>query len=135
MVYTPQGDNAAADSLSNRALDHGDFRICYLDEVPNFCKCLLEDRDGVVGLVFSFDGASRNNPGMASHGNSAWWGVFGPHGFTQKGLLFEGGCQLGARTNNFAEARGLAFAVKASLHFHFWFLDLCARLEARRVYI
>jgi len=84
--------------------------------------------------MFSFDGASRGNPGSAARGNCGWWGVWHEGGFCQKGLLFQSGRKLGTQTNNIAEARGLVFAAKASLHFHFGISELCAGMAARRVY-
>jgi ribonuclease HI len=87
-----------------------------------------------IGLMFAFDGASRGNPGKASQGNCAWWGAWQHGCFHEEGLLFRRGRNLGRQTNNFAEVRGLTFAVKAALHLHFWMLEGCARTAARRLY-
>ena len=66
-------------------------------------------------------------------GNCAWWGTWGSDGFREMGLLLRRGRRLGTQTNNVAEARGLALAAKASLHFHFWFVEACALAIARGV--
>ena len=83
--------------------------------------------------MFAFDGASRGNPGDASYGSCGWWGTWGTGGFDEKGLLFQRGHRLGTQTNNVAEVRGLAFAAKAMLHWHFWFVEECARIAASEV--
>ena len=132
VVHTPRRDNAAADALANRALDHGSFQSCRSSEVEVFCGQLIEDASDTLGVVFSFDGASRGNPGEASHGNSAWWGRWSAQGFKQQGMLFEAGYQIGTKTNNFAEARRFAFAVKAAVHFQFWLVEWCSRLAVQR---
>ena len=131
VVHTPRRDNAAADAMANRALDNGSFQHCRSSEVESFCGQLIDDSSDTLGVVFSFDGASRGNPGEASHGNSAWWGRWSAEGFNQQGVLFEAGYQIGTKTNNVAEARGLAFAVKASVHFNFWLVEVCSRLAVR----
>ena len=58
------------------------------------------------------------------------WGTWGTGGFDERGLLFQRGHRLGTQTNNVAEVRGLAFAAKAMLHWHFWFVEECARIAA-----
>ena len=60
-----------------------------------------------VGLLFSFDGSSRGNPGKSSSGVCAWWGHFSSTGFEAMGLLIQkkGTCQ-GTSTNNIYEAHG-----------------------------
>ena len=40
--------------------------------------------------------------------------------------------RIGTQTNNVVEARGLAFAVKAALHFWFWFVESCAQAVETR---
>ena len=94
---------------------------------------LISDSTAEVGLVFSFDGASRGNPGDASYGSCGWWGTWDTQGFNDCGVLFQHGRRLGTQTNNVGEARGLAFAAKAMLHWHFWFVEECARIAASEV--
>ena len=136
VIHTPRGDNSAADAAANRALDEGDFWNVYPEEVHSFCQYLHQHRqDQNIGLLFSFDGASRGNPGAASPGNCGWWGEWSSNQFCQKGLLYEKGCTIGRRSNNVAEVRGLAFSAKSALHFLFWLCETCAELAASRRYV
>ena len=127
MLHTPRKDNAAADAAANKALDGGSFSDICDFALEGFCNEVLSRPCANIGLMFSFDGASRGNPGRASHGNCAWWGEWLDGGFVSKGLLFCIGRRIGTQTNNIAEVRGLAFAAKAALHFQFWFSELCSR--------
>ena len=72
--------------------------------------------DANIGILVSFDGASRHNPGAASYGVCAWWGLWDAAGFQSKGLMLCSGKKLGHATNNVAEARGMAAAVKEITH-------------------
>ena len=65
-----------------------------------------------LGMLFSFDGAARGNPGPAASGACAWWGVFSNATFTPKGLVLQRGSRLGHATNNIAEAHGMATALR-----------------------
>ena len=104
------------------------------ESTKEFCTTLINDEEEAMGVLFSFDGASRGNPGQASHGNCAWWGSWRQGAFKEAGVLFRKGVNLGVQTNNVAEVRGLAFAAKAALHWHFWMLELCSHIAARRAY-
>ena len=95
-------------------------------KIVRFCDFLCNSPDiSNAGVLFSFDGASRGNPGEAAHGNGDWWGSWKDGAFASMGMIFQKGARLGIRTNNFAEARGLAFAAKSALHFHLWLTDKC----------
>ena len=131
LAHTPRKDNSAADAAANRALDGGSFEDFSSEEVQNFISALVQDGQGRTGLMFSFDGASRGNPGKASHGNCAWWGVWINDSFHSRGQLFSKGSTIGIQTNNVAEARGLTTAAKAALHFFFWILESCSRAAVR----
>ena len=91
---------------------------------------MLTSPDDQVGLLFSFDGASRGNPGDAAQGTCAWWGTWTHNSFSSKGSLICKGMRLGCQTNNYAEVKSLVCAVKAALHFHFWFLGICSQAGA-----
>ena len=74
----------------------GDFVHCNADEVANFCRYVIQCPDQTdVGLLFSFDGASRNNPGEAAQGNGGWWGAWRGSQFEQMGELYHAGRKLG----------------------------------------
>ena len=132
MVHTPRCDNAAADAAANRALDQGSFEEVYATEQAKLLEALANDGGRQLGLVFSWDGASRGNPGAASEGNCAWWGIWENNRFNEIGMLMCRGRRIGTQTNNVAEARGLAFAVKAALHFWFWLVESCAQAVETR---
>ncbi len=75
---------------TSRELNADDFGNVYAEKVHSFCQYLHQHReDQNIGLLFSFDGASRGNPGAASHGNRGWWGEWSPNQVCQKGLLYE----------------------------------------------
>ena len=115
-------------SFGESCLDSGDFHEHYDDETMRFLEAFTRDpATGNFGLLVSFDGASRGNPGAAAIGVSMWWGVWCPTHFEEKGaLLFKGQC-LGDATNNVAEARGMAVAIKALLR---WKMRTVQRLAA-----
>ena len=76
-----------------------------------------------TGLLFSFDGASRGNPGPAALGVCGFWGYWMEDEFVEQGCFVRKGRQLGIGTNNYAESHSLAFAIKMALHWHFWLAD------------
>ena len=98
----------------------------------NFVKAAAKDRTTQFCIVFSFDGASRGKPRKAAEGNCAWWGTWKENRFNEIGMLMCRGRRIGTQTNNVAEARGLAFAVKAALHFWFWLVESCAQAVETR---
>ena len=126
VIHTPRKDNKAADAAANKALDDGCFEDVFAEGLEGFCNSAL--RTSEVGLLFSFDGASRSNPGKASHGNCAWWGEWIDGEFVTRGTLFCMGRRIGTQTNNIAEVRRLAFAAKAVLRFQFFFVEMCSRV-------
>ena len=128
LIHTPRKDNAAADAAANKALDEGDFAEIWEAALDSFCEHALQSPDAELGLLFSFDGASRGNPGKASHGNCCWWGEWINGAFVTRASLFCIGRRTGRNTNNIAEAQGLAFAAKAALHFNFWFHETCTKV-------
>ena len=129
----PRSENTAADAAANRALDQGTFNELRLHEAELFLKQLALDEHGNVGLLFSFDGAARGNPGPSSSGVCAWWGLFNDSNFYAKGLLMQRGASLGIATNNRAEAHGLATALKACLHYHYWLIEQISQLARHAV--
>jgi len=114
----PRSDNSAADAAANMALDGGSFMHFMLGETVCFLAELSECNHDDIGLLFSFDGAARGNPGKSSYGVCGWWGHFKSGSFEPRGMLVKRGCRLGTNTNNFAEAQGLASAVKVCLHLY-----------------
>ena len=86
-----------------------------------------------VGFVFSFDGASRGNPGSSASGVCAWWGQWLHGSFEPHGLLVQRGIQLGTGTNNTAEAHGLATALKTALRYYMWVTGQLAELAQHSV--
>ena len=131
-MHTPRKDNSAADAAANKALDDGDFEQTFEEEVHRFSHALLEDSGYPTGVMFSFDGASRGNPGAAAYGNCAWWGTWRDNSFHCGGQLLAKGLKIGRHTNNIAEVRGMANATKSLLHFFFWFLETCVKATAKR---
>ena len=76
------------------ALDHGSFLEVRLDVAAAFITELTGNSSKHIGMLFSFGGASRGNPGPSSYGVCAWWGHFRSGAFESMGLL----CHKGART-------------------------------------
>ena len=117
---TPRADNAAADECANIALDTGSFSEYNPTEMSRFllgwAEAALSDD---IGILFAFDGASRGNPGEAALGVCAWWGSWSPQQFHVHGMILRKGLALGRRTNNYAEARGMAMALKEALRMLF----------------
>ena len=114
VAHTPRADNSAADAAANRALDNRTFSTWDLQECLNFLDALARRPRTDYALLWSFDGASRGNPGQASFGVSAWWGTLDAKGFHQGGHVFSQGVAIGKAGNNLAEAVGLSAACKAS---------------------
>jgi len=126
-VQVPRCENSAADAAANWALDKGSFLEVRLPEVCSFIHhlaCTSED----MGITFSFDGASRGNPGPSASGVCAWWGHWNALGFQSGGLLLQRGIKLGIGTNNSAEAHGQATTFKTALHLLFWSVDQLMQL-------
>ena len=86
-----------------------------------------------VGLLFSFEGASRGNPGQASFGVGGWWGTWSDGGFQEHGAIMWRGAELGISTNNVAEAQGMAAAVREAVILHFELLEMLAGQAQRSV--
>ena len=126
-LQLPRKENAAADAAANRALDSGTFSEVRLEAIPALVSELgQQQRD--IGLLVSFDGAARGNPGPSSSGVCMWWGHFRYGSFQPQGLLVQRGAFLGAGTNNSAEAHGLALALKTCLHYLYWLIEQIAQL-------
>ena len=86
--------------------------------------------------MFSFDGASRGNPGSSSAGVCAGWGYFhttSRGSFESRGLLVQKGIRLGTSTNNIAEAHGMAYALKICLRYYGWVIEQLAELAQHTV--
>ena len=122
----PRSDNSAADAAANAALDQGPFMEVMLNETATFITELSRPGTDNIGLLFSFDGAARGNPGKSSYGVCAWWGHFNHDGFDPKGLLLWKGARLGTSTNNIAEAHGMASSLKICVRFY------CKESQRRR---
>jgi len=110
---TRRAENQAADAAANQALDIGSFKEFYRTEVARLALNLSEAQgNSNVGVLISFDGASRGNPGPASSGVCAWWGRWSDGAFQSSGLVGRWGRLLGHLTNNEAEAQGLSDAAR-----------------------
>ena len=97
-------------------------------EVQLFIQHYASQDSQDSGLLFSFDGASRNNPGLSSSGVCAWWGHWAHGTFHSRGLLLQRGTYLGNSSNNSAEAHGLASSLKTALRLLFWVTEHLAQL-------
>ena len=64
----PRADNSTADRLANRALDTCDFRDLEEEGAGAFLQALMAETQKELGLLVSFDGASRGNPGAVVGG-------------------------------------------------------------------
>ena len=126
--HVPRNDNSAADAAANWALDNGSFFEVRASEVVTFIHELAVCKLHNIGLLFSFDGAARGNPGPSSSGVCAWWGCFSNGQFQAKGLLIQRGTRLGTSTNNTSEAHGLASAVKTCLRYFCWVSEQLVQL-------
>jgi len=124
----PRSDNSAADAAANAALDQGPFMEVMLNETATFITELSRPGTDNIGLLFSFDGAARCNPGKSSYGVCAWWGHFNHDGFDPKGLLLWKGARLGTSTNNIAEAHGMASSLKICVRFYCWVIEQTSEL-------
>ena len=125
----PRSDNSAADAAANWALDHGTFMQVDVKEVEAFMRELSDCDEITVGLLFSFDGAARGNPGPSASGVCAWWGYFCSGAFESKGLLIQRGTSPGIATNNTSEAHGLASALKSCLRYFYWVFEQITELD------
>ena len=129
----PRSNNSAADAAANWALDHKSFMDVRVHEVQLFFNhCASQDVKN-CGMLFSFDGASRGNPGLSSSGVCAWWGLWAHGTFQSRGLLLQRGTNLGNGSNNSAEAHGLASCFKTALRFLFWVTGHLAQLAQHSV--
>ena len=107
-----------------------------MDMVATFVTELSGAAPGNIGVLFSFDGASRGNPGRSSYGVCAWWGYFHTTcsgSFESKGLLLQKGACLGTSTNNIAEAHGMAAALKLCVRYYGWVMEQLAKLAQHTV--
>lgn len=68
-----------------------------------------------VGIVFSFDGASRGNPGKPAWGCCGWRGYCSAYGVHERELLSDIGKQIGVATNIEDKVAGLSMAVRMLL--------------------
>jgi hypothetical protein len=128
----PRADNSAADAAANYALDAGGFRYIDGSEVSAFLSYLARARpfDDEVGLLWSFDGASRGNPGESSFGVCSW-GTWSDGSFCERGMLLRRGDRMGLSTNNVAEAHGMTAALREALRWHFEVLEALVAFAER----
>ena len=124
----PRSDNTAADAAANWALDNKSFVDVRLEEVVKFLQCLSQSNAEGWGMLLSFDGAARGNPGAAAYGICGWWGRYEKDMFKPEGLLLQRAHRLGIGTNNCAEALGMASAIKTTLRFVFWVIQQLSHL-------
>ena len=127
---TPRADNSAADAAASWALDHGSFNDVRAASLEDFLRSLSAGEQS-LGILFAFDGAARGNPGPSSAGICAWWGHFHSGAFQADGLLLQRGACLGAGTNNSAESKAMAIAMKTTLLYYFWVIDCLTELAQR----
>ena len=126
--HVPRNDNAAADAVANWSLDSGSFMEVSVSEVYSFLHCLSTGQPSCTGFLFSFDGASRGNPGASSSGVCVWWGSWHFGEFHPQGLLLQKGARLGTGTNNTAESHGLVTAFKTAVRLYYWVTEQIAEL-------
>ena len=129
----PRSDNSAADAAANWALDHDSFMDVRLEDLLAFVHALGQSSSKQIGVLFSFDGAARGNPGPSSSGVCAWWGMFYGDLFESRGLLLQKGTKLGTGTNNSSEAHGLATALKTSLRWNCLVIEQLSHLALHTV--
>ena len=127
-MYTHACTYAAA----KRALDEGSFTDYNPYSCLRFVAALANDEHRGYGMLWSFDGASRGNPGAASYGVTAWWGTWSLDGFQAKDAIFTQGKRLGKAGNNLAEAAGFAAACKGALRCIIWILEQASRVARER---
>ena len=116
---------------ANEALDHGSFRMASSQVVLQYLQCTSVTGDEEVGLLVSFDGACRDNPGDASLGVCAWWGKWCSGSFQEEGCFLRRGVRLGIGTNNTAEAEAMAVAIREALRWHFEVTEALAEFVGR----
>ena len=122
--------------VANRALDWGSFHEVNVQEVAAFVSALGDAASGSIGISFSFDGASRGNPGRSSSGVCAWWGRFHATSsgrFESQGSLLQKGVCIGTSTNNIAEAHGMASALKVCLRYYSAVIEQLSQLAQHTV--
>ena len=126
--HVPRGDNAAADAVANWSLDNNSFLDLCILELQSFLYFLATEHTCDVGCLFSFDGASRGNPGPSASGVCLWWGTWHHGRFTPHGLLLQKGACLGTGTNNTAESHGLVTAFKTAIRLYCWVVEQLSEL-------
>ena len=104
------------------------YHGCFPVAAVSFVTELARSGDRNVGMLLSFDGAARGNPGPSSPGVCIWYGIYINGEFLSRGLLMQRGTRLGTGTNNSAEAHGLATAMKVCLRLHYWLVDQLSQL-------
>ena len=107
---------------------HDSFLEVRLDVAAAFITELSGNSGKHIGMLFSFDGASRGNPGPSSYGVCAWWGYFRSDTFESMGLLLHKGLRTGTSTNNISEAQGLASAVKVCVRYYCLVIEQLSKL-------
>ena len=102
-------------------------------EVHKFLAFIASGPAPQIGLMVSFDGASRGNPGPSASGVCAWWGSWQHGMFQECSLLLQKGASLGIGTNNTAESHGLASAFKISTRLYCWVIEQLSELAQHSV--
>ena len=102
MVWKARSVNLGADLLANWTRDDDDVDIFWLAGPPSAQQ---------GKLVCSFDGASRNNPGLASAAAEAWIQI----GDAEWNLMGQWALRLGHTTNNVAELTAAILTVELAL--------------------
>jgi len=126
--HVPRGDNAAADAVANWSLDNDSFMDLRVSELQSFLYLLATEDALGAGCLFSFDGASRGNPGPSASGVCLWWGTWHQGEFHPHGLLLQKGARLGTGTNNTAESHGLVTAFKTAVRLYCWVAEQLSEL-------
>ena len=124
----PRSDNSAADTAANKALDKGTFLDIDVSEATRFLHTVAANEQHCMGILCSFDGAARGNPGPGASGICVWWGSWQDGAFYSNGLILQSGCKLGSCTNNYAEAHGIKLLMKTVLRLHYWLAEQLAKL-------
>jgi len=126
--HVPRSDNAAADAVANWSLDNDSFMDLRIAELQSLLQLLADADSSNAGCLFSFDGASRGNPGPSASGVCLWWGTWHLGEFHPHGLLLQKGTRLGTGTNNTAESHGLVTAFKTAVRLYCWVVEQLAEL-------
>ena len=113
-------------TLRKLGFNHGSFTNLWVREIQAFISELLRSTQSETGLVFSFDGAARSNPGHSASGVCAWWGTWVNDHFEEAGQILQRGRRLRSTTNNVAEAHGMAGPLLELAYLLMVILDKCA---------